>query len=353
MTITRPCYATRDQVMRAVDIKFTAYIRDQVDRAISDASETIDGLCHRRFYNLNETHYWDWPNYQYSYPWRIWLDQAELADVTANVPVVTSGGTVIPAGEIFWKPWNYGPPFYAIELDRSSNAAFGVGSTPQRDVAITGTFGYWAKTVPSGTVAANATSSATQIQVSNGSTQSVGDVLIDGTESMLVTEQSMVSTGVSFAGMSTASAADNTVAVADGTKFNINEVLLADSERVLVWDINGNTLLVKRAWDGTVLAAHTSAVLYANRLLTVTRGFGGTTAHSLTLGDSLSIQAIPGLVKNLAIAEAVTTVLQETSAYAVASVGESTGSLSTGTGLADMRDQVFTRYGRKARRRVI
>lgn len=354
MTVIRPCYATRTQVMRAVDIKFTSYTRDQVDRAISDASETIDNLCHRRFYNVDETHYWDWPNYQGAYPWRIWFDASELADVTSNVPVVTTGSLTISPSLIFWGPWNYSPPFTYIELNRSGSAAFGNSSTPQRDVSITGTFGYWTKTTPAGALAANAGSADITVTVTNGAAVGVGDVLNAGSERMLVTEQAMVSTGITFSsGLSTAQANDNVMAVPDSTQFSINEVLMVDSERLLLLDINGNNLIVKRAFDGTILAAHSSTTINAERLLTVTRGDLGTVPASHSTGLALTVNAPPGAVTALAVAEAVNIVQQETSGYARTVGAAESSSPATGGGLADLRDQVQAKYGRKARRRVI
>ena len=72
---------------------------------------------------------------------------------------------------------------------------------------------------------------------------------------------------------------NNVTISASGSGFNVGEVILVDSERMLIVDIAGNYLTVKRAWDGSVLAIHsTGADIYTLRLLTVTRGALGTTA---------------------------------------------------------------------------
>jgi len=47
--------------------------------------------------------------------------------------------------------------------------------------------------------------------------------------------------------------------VADGTRFAVGQVLLADSERVLVTGISGNDLTVTRGYQGTTAAAHTQS----------------------------------------------------------------------------------------------
>lgn len=61
MTISTPCYATREEVKSALDIKQTARNNDQVDRAIDSASRAVEGLLHRVFYPTFDTRYVDWP----------------------------------------------------------------------------------------------------------------------------------------------------------------------------------------------------------------------------------------------------------------------------------------------------
>src|SRR5689334_11631751 len=169
MVVSRVCYCTREDVKSALDVKETARNNVQVDRAIETASDSIDGLMHRVFYTTDTTKMFDWPNFQNAYPWRIWFDAAELADVTTTVPTVTSGGNTIADSSIFWGHPNYSPPFTFMELDRSTSASFGQGSTPQRDVHITGTFGYSATTRAGGALAADVTTtSATTCTVTDG-----------------------------------------------------------------------------------------------------------------------------------------------------------------------------------------
>ena len=351
MAIQLPCYATREEVKRSLDIQETAYNDAQVDRAIDAARADVDGAMHRRFYNVITTEYWDWPNFQRAYPWRIWFDEAELADVTTNVPVVTTGGTVIPANAIFWGPWNYSPPFTFMELDRSQSYSYGVGSTPQRDVAITGTFGYWDKQASAGTLAvAISSTTATTCTVSNGAAVGVGDVLIVDSERMLVQDKAMADTTQSQqSGCTTEKASDNLLEVTTGSDFSPQEIIQLDAEQMLVTSITGNYLTVKRSYNGTALATHSSAEIYAARLLTITRGDLGSTAATHLINAALSIQVIPGLVKELAVAEAVNHVLQETSGYARTMAVPGAGNVVPGGGLPDLRDRCFTQFGRKAR----
>jgi hypothetical protein len=356
MAITLPCYATREEVKRALDVKESGLSDVIVDGAIDSARADVEGLCHRRFYNVIQTNYWDWPNFQRAYPWRIWFDERELADTSGIQPTVTTGGQSIPDSAIFWGPWNYSPPFTFMELDRSQSYAFGVGSTPQRDVAITGLFGYWDKQASAGSLsAAISSTSVTTCTVSDGAAMGVGDVIIAGTERMLVQDKAMADTGMTQqgSGCSTKAANDNLLGVTDGTQFSPHEVLQLDAEQMLIESITGNSLTVKRAWNGTVLGAHSGADIYASRKLTITRGDLGSTAATHTQGTSLNIQVIPGLVKELAIAEAINHVLQRSSGYARTMAIPGAGAVIPGGSLPDIRNQCWTAFGRKNRQRVI
>lgn len=356
MTISRVTYCTREDVKSALDVKETARNNDQLDRAIESASDSIDGLMNRQFYTTDTTRMFDWPNFQGAYPWRIWFDQAELADITTNVPVVTSGGNTITAASIFWGHPNYSPPYTYMELDRSTSATFGQGNTPQRDVHITGTFGYSATTRPAGALAAAiTTTTATTATVTDGSQIGVGNSLLIGTERLLVTGRANTTSGQTqqSTGVSTASSADNILAVTDGTAFYAGEVLTLDAERMLVYDVTGNNLTVKRAWDGTVLATHSGATVYASRLLTVTRGAQGTTAAAHSNSVAVAVHVVPGLIRELAVAYASATLISESAGWAKV-WGEGSGSAQNiGRSVKELEGEALRAYGRRARTRVI
>ena len=55
---------------------------------------------------------------------------------------------------------------------------------------------------------------------------------------------------------------------------------------MLITDIAGNNLIVKRQKSGSTLAAHTGSTIYAPRQVTITRGDLGTTAGSLVLNSA-------------------------------------------------------------------
>jgi hypothetical protein len=358
MALVLPAYCNRDEVRRALDVKQAAWNDEQVDRAIDAARDSVEQLCNRQFYPEDKTVFFDWPNRQQAPPWKLWFDGAELADVTANVPVVTSGGQVIPAADILWGNQKSAPPYTWLELDRSTSATFGLGDTPQRDIAIEGTYGYWTKTAPAGTLVTSVTSADTVISISAGGKIGAGDLLIINSERMIITDAHYADTAIGFTGLTTASMADNILAVPDGTAFAQGEALQLDTEWCLVQNILGNNLMLKRAWSGSILAAHTSGTVWARRQLSVLRGQLGTAAASHNGGTVMSVSVVPGIVKQLSVAESLVAVTQEPGAYAGSSgsVDTSTGQQPgppPGQGLPDLRDRCYGAVGRKARTRAI
>lgn len=352
-----PVYATREDVMRALDSKPTARNARQIDRALQSASRDVDALCHRRFYPEHATRYFDWPDSQYRPSWRLWLDDSELISLTS----ITSGGTAIATSDVLLEPNRSGPPFNRVEINIGTNAAWGGGSTHQRDITITGLFGYRLDETTVGTLtAAVATTTATTATVTGAASAElgIGSVLRIDSERMLVTNRTMTDTGQNVDGAGLTAQQNNvTVAVTDGTAFAVDEVLLIESERMLIVDIAGNNLTVQRAWDGSVLAAHTAGVdIYAARTLTVTRGALGTTAATHPSGAAVVRWDPPGLVRDLTIAEAMNRITNEQAGYArTRRTGESKSNdqALTARDLPALREQAYNAHGRKARTRGV
>jgi hypothetical protein len=351
-----PVYATREDVMRALDIKPTARNTRQIDRALQSASRDVDSLCHRRFYPEIATRYFDWPDSQYRPSWRVWLDDSELISLTS----VSSGGTAISLDDVLLEPNRSGPPYNRVEINIGTNAAWGGGDTHQRDITITGLFGYRNDETTVGALAAAiASTTATNVVVNAAASAElgVGSVLRIDSERMLVTGRTMTDTGQNVGGAGLGAQQNSvSLAVADGSAFAVDEVLLVESERMLIVDIAGDTLTVQRAWDGSVLAAHAAGVdIYAPRSLTVQRAALGTTAATHADASSVVRWDPPGLVRDLAIAEALNRVLQEQAGYARTSKA-STGSKATAVetlSLDLLRTQTYDAHGRKARLRGV
>lgn len=356
-----PWYATRETVKAALDYKETARNDAQVDRAIDSASRAVEGLLHRRFYPQTATRYFDWPNAQYARPWRLWLDANELISVTT----LASGGRTIAPADYFLRRGDDRdePPYTFIELDLDADAAFGVGPTHQRDIAITGVFGYGADTERAGALAEALDTSETGVDVTDSSVVGVGDLLLVDSERMVVTGKTMADTGVDLATGSDLSASNADVSIIMSTTTGApvaGESILVDSERMLVMDVAGTTLTVKRAWDGSVLASHAAgASIWAPRTLTVARGALGTTAASHDSGAAVARHVPPGLVSELCVAYALNTLLQRQSGYArVAGVKggatvDANARDSTGRGIPALEADAVRAYGRKARIRAV
>lgn len=349
MSVTVACYCTREMVTRALDIKLTARSYDQVDRSIESSKRAVEGLLKWRLHPTQATRHFDWPNYQYARPWRLWLNQHRLI----SVDTLSIAGVAVAATDFFLEP-DDGPPFTRVELDLDSDAAFGGGGTHQRNIAIEGLYGWRNDTVSAGQLDGAVDASTTTVDVSDSAAVGVGDLIQVGTERMVISDNVMLDTGQDLQAGLTAQTSSVSVAVADGTAFAVGEVLLVNSERMLVVDIAGNTLTVKRAWDGTVLASHsTGAGINAPRRLTVIRSANGTTAAAHSLADPVLRWNGPPLVRELGVAEAINTIQQEQSAYARAVGSGDNEREVSGRGLRDIRAQAFAEYGRKARIRAI
>lgn len=340
------CYALRESVKLALDIKDSARANAQIDRIIEEQSRAADKLCRRVFHPRLMTQTFDWPSHDSPTPGRLWLGgHSEIATLNA----ITSGGQSIATSAVKLYP-TYGPPYTRVELDQSTSVSFGLGATNQQDIAITAVFA--GQAITESTVAALAEdldTTETQVDVTTVDRCGVGAVLRVGTERMLVTDAAALDTGVNLAANITDQ--KNATAIPLSTTVNaprVREVIAIDGERMLVTDVIGTTAYVTRAYDGTVLAAHTSgADIYAYRTLTVERGALGTTATTHTTGDSV-LRWMP-VAEGLVIAETLNQIEQEKTGYArVIGDGENQRE-ARGAGLADKRRDFRKAYGRRVR----
>jgi hypothetical protein len=345
-------YTSLEDVKSAMDMAETARADALVKRQIDAASRSIEALLNRRdgLAPRTATRYFNWPDDQMGQSWRLWLDETPLLAVT----LISSGGETIASTDYFLEPQRYGPPYSRLEIDLASSASFGGGETHQRDITITGVWGYCEDETAAGALAAAVSStSATTVQVSDSSEIGTGHLIKAGSEWMQVTARSMVTTGQTINGALTASKADVSVLADDGTTIQPGEVILIDAERMLVVDVAGNTLVVRRAWDGSTLAAHNSgATVYTPRQLTVERGALGSTAATHADGASLTRWTPPADIEQLCIDEAIWRLLNTQSGMArTVGEGEAARMVNART-IAIERESVFAAHGR-ARKRAI
>lgn len=348
MAITTPVYATREMVKRSLDIMETARANAQIDRLLQSCSRTIDGDLHRTFYPRLDTLEWDWLNSSSPTPWRLWLDDKEIIELLT----FTSGGISIPTADLIMYP-SEGPPYNRIEIDLSTTSSFTLGNTHQNALSVHALFGYSLELESLGGLVAAINSSVGALTVPNGSLVGVGDLLKVESEYVLVTGRTWVDSTQNLQTDMAATANAVTVAVTDGTAFFVDETVLLDAEKMLIVDIAGNNLFVKRAWDGSTLATHASSDVYVPRSLTVSRGAVGSTAVSHLISTTVSRWVPPSLVGQLCIGEVLTAIEQEQSSYArVVGSGE-TAFEARGVGLEDLRTRACGAHGRKVRHRAI
>jgi len=386
MAIYRPCLCNRYEAQRSVDFTPGTDVNSAIDRALLSAAENIEGGLKRVFYPSDDTRFFDWPAQggtgggQYADPWRLWLDENDLVCLTALV----AGGVTLGLDQVFVLPWDnprkYRPYYTHVELDRSTSATFGQQQqTPQNALAFTGTWGYGADADPAGQLAADVGSSDASITVTDGSQAGPGDLLVLGYgrgaapfpssaphagaiapyvgERVLITDATPVETGLtqSGSGVTTADSADQALTTTGSGALVAGEVITLDSEDMLVEKITGSTATVRRAFNGTTLASHDGAAVWAMRQWSVLRGQLGTTAASYSSGAAVSRHRVPQLVRDLSIAEVANQLLQEGSGYARTVGSGENQSPAPGIALVDKWAEARTRHGRggKARQRAI
>jgi hypothetical protein len=251
-----------------------------------------------------------------------WLDTDLLSLTSCTVDDVAQ-----TVADIELYPSHYGPPYSWIGVTGA-------------DIDVVGVFGYSDDTAAAGTIVEDLTAAETAVDVSDSSLIGIGDLILVNAERMLVTAKSQLDSGQNLSGDLVANTNDVTVGLTLGTAFAVGEIILVDSERMLIVDISGNNGTVKRAYDGSVLAAHSAtADIYVPRTLTVERAAAGTTATTHTNADTITRNLPPSLITDLTLAEALTTYEQESAGYArVVGSGESQRE-ARGAGLVDLRSQ--------------
>lgn len=334
-------YVWREELASALDVKASAYMSARLDRACASATNSVNAFLRRRpLYPLTTTRYWDWPNTQDAGPSRVYFDDKTLISLTT----LTSNGAAIPSTAYFLEPNGDGPPYDYVELDRSQSYAYAGLQTVQRAIAMAGVWGYSNdEDLPTTLSAAVVSASATSITVT-GPAGGVGALLRVDNERMIVTDKQWAASGqtVGNAAGLLAATTDTTLTVASTASILAGEVLLIDTERLLVREVvDATTLIVGRAWDGTSLAVHAVGTAIRRQLtLTVTRGALGTTAATHLINASVYCWVRPALAVELGTAYAEDAFLQSNSGYArTVGQGESERTAS-GSGIRDIEKRV-------------
>jgi hypothetical protein len=338
-----------------LDFQEVARNNAQIDRVLSEATATTEAYLHRGFFPWQGTRKFDWPNRNNPVSYRFRLDDHELISLTS----VTCGTSTFNTANVLLYPQS-GPPYNWLETLISGTNVFQAGNTWQNALVVTGLWGYQNATRIVGTLAATITSSQTTLVVSDSSQVGVGNVILVDSEYMVVRDQLNVTTSQTLQTPMTASAANTSVAVTSGAAFAAGEAITLDTEQMLVVDVAGNTLTVKRAWNGTVLATHTGSTIYAPRTLVVDRnacvGAGiASTAAAHTAGVNINLHIIHPAVEALTLAEAGWLYMNHAAAWQTAP--GSTNRMTTQQAgldvLTDLRTRVMRSAGRKGRQKGI
>lgn len=347
-------YTTVEDVAGALDVQPTARQYRDIARQVEAGSRAVDQLCRRpdgAFAPWTGTRYFDWPDDQSTSPWRLWLAPHTLVSLAGLT--VDNGATSIATTDVVLYP-NSGPPYTRLEVDLGSTSALSSDSTTQQALAVTGgPWGWTYDTDPAGALAEALDDSETGVDVTDASGIGIGSVVIVGTERMIVTGRGWLDTGanIDVADSLTAAAADVAITLSTTVGAPVaGETILVGAERMRVVDVAGTTCSVKRAVDGTVLAAHAGGSdIYAPRTLTVERGALGTAAAAHNLAAAVSVWVPPALVAELAAAEAINLLLQRSSGFARTVGSGDNQREAAGRGLAALRKQVWAAYGLKMR----
>jgi hypothetical protein len=346
-------YATREDVRHAVDAAGTTRDNAEIDRALAAATEKINGSLKRDFAPWTGTRYFDWPSPDTTV-FRAYVDaDAQLITLTALV----SGGQVIDVSKVNLEPNLNGPPYDTIEVNRDSVGSFTQGQTFQRSIAATGLWGYDLNERTAGALVGAINGSATQLVLSDPVAVGVGSLLRIDSERLIVTDKASMNTGQIALSSLADEESDRLLTVPNGAAFHIGETISMDAERCWIDDILGNTLVLKRAVEGSLLSTHAGSLIYSPRLATVARGQLGTTTASHSDAATLNAHVYPPLIRQYAIAEALIELQLQASSYArtrpaAGGIG-GRGIPISESGPADIRDQAMNAHGRYGRARAI
>lgn len=167
-------------------------------------------------------------------------------------------------------------------------------------VVITGRWGLFEKSEDSGaTIGASQSAVSLSLLVSDGSKLSPGMVILIGSEQQLVTGFGEISASATTLSEDI-DLVEEEINVANGTLIFVGETIRCGFEQMKVLDINGNTLYVKRGWNGTKKVIHSTAgAVDVYRTFSVERAVNGTTAGIHTMGSYISRYLVPEDVRIL------------------------------------------------------
>ena len=345
-------HVSRQAFAQSLDFAEVARNDTLIDRVLGQATANVESFLHRGFFPWTGSRSFDWPDEDMRTSYRLWLDDNELVSLTS----ATSGGVTLNVSELPLYPTT-GPPYDVIETNRSGSSFFQAGDTNQKSLVLNGVWGYKVDALAVTTLASTINTTTTTVPLTSSAGLGVGNVILVDSEYMVITAVGSTSSGQTLQTPLTASAAGTSVAVTTGSSFLTGEVITLDSEQMLVVDVTGNTLVVKRAWNGTVLATHSGSTIYVKRTLTVRRNVCVSTVvpASHNSGATVSLHVIPDPVQALTTAEASWLYGSHSQGWQAASTvsGRNVPGIVSLTILQDARAYAKRTVGRKGRQRAV
>lgn len=342
-----PLYATEQQLVRTMGGSDTTD-RWQLRRALKAASRSIDGArvgtgtVRRRLYPEIATR-------TFPIPMGPELDFAPY-DLLSTTSIDSGGTTVSPSGLRF-QPQD-GPPYDSVCLNPVANSYWPGYGDWTLQLTWAGTWGFSLVDDLAGTNVGAINGSVTALTYAAPQAQvpvGVGSIVRCGTEYMIVTDITYVSSAVTLAadlGDTNADQLVNVGSAPNAAKFVAGDTIVIDGETLVVTDVVASSLQVQRGYNGSVPAAHTTgATLYAPRQLTVQRGQLGSSAASHADTDPLYVWEVPPLVNALCLAEAMNIMQNEDAAYGRAEGADQSGRTLSQTALQALREQVQAHIG--------
>ncbi len=333
-------YCTREMVQQELNFSATARLTARVDRAIRAGAEEIHRTLHRYFYPTLDTRTFDVPAGS-----TLWLNDDELAGLPT---AITTAGQEMTTADYILRPSS--PPYRWIDINTSGSRYWTAGATSQNAISITGPFGGWSSAYAADTLASSITVSATAVDLQGSESVGVGDLLLIDDERMVITDRTMIDTGVTLSADIAASKSASLLTVSDSDGIEVGEMLQVGSEKMFVETILGTDLVVTRAEAGTGLSTHSSgAAIYAPRRLTVVRAVAGTTAATHSSGAQVWRNSPPELVRVANLALAIAELGQSSAAYTSTSGSGDNKRVSPGDTAQAALDRAYAAYGVRSR----
>lgn len=344
-------YVSREALARSSGLEVVSTNARLLDSRTVAASRNVDGDMNRRFYPAITTEYYDYPEDLTYGSFRLWFVNDFI-----SLSSVVIGSTSVDLSDVYLRRADRKeePPYTYMELDRTSGTTLAGGSSSQRSIAITGKTGYW--DTPSSaqlniTADIDSTTSFITLHTLAPNTVYVAEtrslVLIDS-EYMVLLDRFSADSGETITADIDARQSENAIAVSSGTAFSIHDEIVINSETMYVTAIDGDTLYVDRAINGSLLGAHTSAdTVQYRRVFQVERGACGSTAAIHSTGTNVRVHQYPPPIVELSRAHALVLMGQGAAFYSGGQGTSSRGRQKTvGVYLPELSEMVFRQYGK-------